>query len=137
MNDDQVEEIMKLPEAETIAPDAEVKTVVQEKHGPEDIAAAFFKMQRSKFELLLKKLAPYQIRKAIMYVVSYPFDDTIKLETDEEKQFAYLAHEMMFNKSIMQLVAEQAKVDQAQQQALQEGDEAATIEENKEVKDGE
>src|SRR4051812_1389445 len=107
-----VEEIMKLPEENG----NEVEVKVDNTHKPEDIAAAFFKMQKIKFEGLISKLAPYQLRRAIMNVVSYPFTDKEYLpETEEEKQFAYLAHEMMLNKVMMVAAGEMMALDKAQQ----------------------
>lgn len=112
MADDQVvEEVMKLPEAE----ESTGTITQQEAHKPEDVAAAFFRMEKAKFQMLLSKMAPYQLRRAVMNAVSYPFvDEEYNPESEEEKQFAYLVHELMLNKSIMQLSFEMQQAEKAQ-----------------------
>lgn len=133
MNEEQVEEIMKLPEESSVDNNqTDGKVTVQEAHKPEDIAATFFRMEKIKFQMLLSKMAPYQLRRAIMNAVSYPFTDEEYLpETQEERDFAYLAGELMLNKTIMQLAFEQQQVEKAQQEALQNVEEVATIQEPK------
>lgn len=144
MNEDQIAEIQSLPAEEEVVklPDeisnliealdtlkdngglplvepTEVK--VQEQHNPEDVAAAFFGMQKAKYQTLLAKMAPYQLRRAIMNAVSYPFVDKEYLpETDEEKQFAYLTGELMLNKTIMQLSFEMQQAEKASSQQTEE-----------------
>lgn len=139
---------MKLPTDESISEteaqmqiDAvEGKITEQETHKPEDVAAAFFKLEKTKFQALLAKMAPYQLRRAIMNAVSYPFvDKEYNPETEEEKQFAYLTHELMLNKTIMQLSFEMQQAEKVQQEALQQQSEDATITSEavvSEVKDG-
>lgn len=99
MNEQLVEEIEKLQ-----TEDSTTTVAVQDTHKPEDVAAAFFKLNSNKLELLLDKLSAKQLRRVIFNACAYPFVDVkYNPRTDEERQTAYVVHEMMLNKTIMQL----------------------------------
>ena len=108
-------------------------TVVEEQAAsPEDHAAAFFRLQQPTFAKLLSEMAPYQLRRAILNAVTYPFNGTeYAPESEEEKQFAYLVHELMLNRTIMQLAFEMQKAEEG----LQKQTENATINTNTNVKE--
>lgn len=122
-NDEIVEKQTELPLEDNTT---EGKIVEQESHRPEDVAAAFFRLNERKLDMLISKLAPYQMRELIKYVATYPLSSSSYMPTTvEEKQFAYLFSEMVFNKSIMQLSYEAEK--------LAEAEKAATIQEEVKV----
>lgn len=99
-------------------------------HSAADVAAAFFRLNAPKFKELLTKMAPYQIRNALMNAVTYPFTDTeYNPETEEERSFAYLVHEMLLNRTIMQLSFE---MDKAEQDLKKQEEASKLTEENKE-----
>lgn len=111
MNEEMIEDVMKLPEENVTVNGVEGTIKQQEQYSPEDVAAAFFRMNRNKFEELLGKMAPYQIRRAVMNAVSYPFvDEEYNPSDNDERQFAYLVHELMMNKSMMMMAGEMLKV---------------------------
>lgn len=126
MNEALVEEINSVP-IESSVVDSEGTSLegsITESEGkqPEDVAAVFFRMQAPKFRELLTKMAPYQLRRAILNAVVYPLIDTqYDPETEEERQFAYLVHELMLNKTIMQLAYEQQKVEEGLQKEQEVG----------------
>lgn len=87
---------------------------VTEANNPEDVAAVFFSMNQKKLSMLLDKLSAKQLRRVIFNACSYPFvDKQYTPRTDEEKSAAYLVHEMVLNKTIMQLSFEMQKADEA------------------------
>ncbi len=110
--------------------DPNAGTVVQkDNYTPADVAAAFFRLNAPKFRELLAKMAPYQIRNALMNAVTYPFTDTkYEPESQDEKTFAYLVHEMLLNKTIMQLHWEMEKAESD----LKKQEENVTITNNEE-----
>ena len=137
-----VEEIVEIPEGKVVVSDnggVDInagKIAATGQHSAADVAAAFFQLNAPKFEKLLSEMAPYKIRRAVLNAVTYPFIDRgYDPDTDEEKAFAYLVHEMMLNKTIMQLSFEMDKAEQdmlANQAKLE--DNALTVDEEEMLK---
>lgn len=123
MNEQLVEETQQLElalentEESLLKEGLEGKVSVDEKHAPEDIAAAFFKLNKAKLERLIANLSAKQMRRVIMNACSYPFVDKEYLpRTQEEKQTAYTVSEMMLNKTIMTLSFEMQQAEKAMAQ---------------------
>jgi hypothetical protein len=81
---------------------------------PEDLAAAFFRLQGPRLKELLSKLNAKQLRRVVLNACSYPFTEkAYNPRTQTEKQTLYLIHEMVLNRSIMQLHFEMQKAEEA------------------------
>lgn len=127
---DQLDEVEKLPEGnDVLLTDA---PITPEQHAPEDVAAQFFMMQKSRLFIMLDKLSAKQLRRLLFNVCSYPFVDKQYMpRTEEEKSTAFLVHELMLNKTIMQLSFEMQKAEEG----LKKQEEDVKL--NSEVKDEE
>lgn len=113
-NEEMVELQQEAPLADVEVPATEGKVTQQEVHQPEDIAAAFFKLNQAKLERQLSNLSSKQLRRVIFNACSYPFvDKEYKPRTEEEKQVAYVIHELMLNKTIMTLSFEMQEAEKA------------------------
>lgn len=85
-----------------------------EVHKAEDIAAAFFRLNEAKLVHQLDKLSIKQLRRVLYNACAYPFvKEDYKPETTEEQDCAYVVHEMMLNKTIMQLSFEMEQAEKA------------------------
>jgi hypothetical protein len=125
MSEEKVPDLVK----ESLANIGDGEVAVQDKHGPEDVAAAFFQREKPRLKGLLSNMSSKQIRRFVMHVVSYPMCDAGDMPvTDNEKRAAYLFAEMMTNKTIMQLTLEMQKVDEAQKIEDTKTDEQGVVE---------
>jgi hypothetical protein len=89
-------------------------------HKPEDIASAFFSMEKPNLKKLLKEMSSKQLRRVIMNVASFPMiEPGDKLQTEYEKRAAYLFNEMVTNKTIIQLSYEMQRAEEAAKQLEQ------------------
>ena len=80
---------------------------------PEDLAAAFFRLQGPRLKELLVKLNAKQLRRVVINACSYPFTEKeYNPRTPNEKQALYLIHEMVLNRSIMQLHFEMQRAEE-------------------------
>lgn len=133
-NDELVEQVEAIPVAdESLVKEGDQRVIVQDQHKPEDIAAAFFKLNKAKLERQLSQLSAKQLRRVIFNSCSYPFvDKEYKPRTDEEKQVAYTVSEMMLNRTIMQLSFEMNAADEA----LKKQENDVKLEETKEENNG-
>lgn len=127
MNDQVVEEIEKLPVEEdnkaSLVPEGTGKIAVstQEKPNPEDLAAVFFKGQKPKLLALLANMSAKQMRRVFYNACAYPLVENYHLpRTKEERDLLYLAHEMVLNKTVMQLHFEMQKAEEAAKMGTQE-----------------
>lgn len=128
MNEDQVEEIEKLPVEDnnvnaSLVPEGTGKIAVstQEKPNPEDLAAVFFKGQKPKLQAILAGLSAKQLRRVVYNAVAYPLVEKFMLpRTKEERDALYLIHEMVLNKTVMQLHFEMQKAEEADKMGTQE-----------------
>lgn len=84
-----------------------------ETHLPEDVAAAFFRMERPRLQALLSQMSAKQMRRVMLYVCSYPFVDGVYRPKDNEEKVAVILDRMLYNKAIMQLSWEIKKVDES------------------------
>lgn len=91
--------------------------VPESNHTAADVAAMFFMMNEKKLKNSIHKMSRKQMLRMVMAVASYPLIKNEYLpKTDEEKSAAYLFNEMTFNKNIMQLQVEAAKMEEAMKQ---------------------
>lgn len=116
MNEKLIEEIENTPVdgAETPSELPEGTVVEQQAKSPADMAAVFFKMQQPRLNFIINKLSAKQMRRVIFNATSYPFVAKEYQPRDEdEKAAAYLIHEMMLNKTVMQLHFEMEQAEKA------------------------
>jgi hypothetical protein len=136
-NDEMVEAQQSLPLEDTVddydnQTDSnfgveEPKVTVQEAHKPEDIAAAFFRLNKAKLERQLVNMSAKQMRRLLMNVCSYPFVDKAYMpKDDEERQIAHTVHEMLLNRTIMQLSFEMQAAEKAAKIQTEEKNEPTT-----------
>lgn len=98
-------------------------------NSPEDIAAAFFKMEQPRFDIILNSLSHKQMKRFIRNLVLNPYlPKEQQMVTEEEKKAYYIADQMMFNKTIMRLSAEMQALENAtnETQGEQNGEETKT-----------
>lgn len=140
MNEEMIEEVKSIPlesDIQSLEVNGEqLQGSITETQGkqPEDMAAVFFRMQAPRFKALLERMAPYQIRSAILNAVVYPLIDTgYNPESQEEREFAYLIHELMLNKVVMQLAFETQKAEEAIKKLDNNADLTTISEDNSQV----
>ena len=98
MNEQMIEQIEAIP---TETPQGTI--VEEQKPAPEDMAAAFFRMQKPRLLMLIEKLSAKQMRRILVNACSYPFvDRAYEPKNETERAVAFLANEMVVNKTIMQ-----------------------------------
>lgn len=105
--------VEQVPDLNNI-PEQGIAEMKDSTHTPADVAAMFFMMNEKKLRNAIKKMSAKQTYRMIMAVASYPLIKNEYLpKTDEERAAAYLFNEMTFNKNIMQLQLEAAKMEEA------------------------
>lgn len=135
MNENNVEEINKIPydtasdynvissPENSLVPEGTgtIKNTIQDKPNPEDLAAVFFKGQKPKLQALLSKMSAKQLRRVLYNAVAYPLVEKFNLpRTQDERDALYLVHEMVLNKTVMQLHFEMTKAEDAVKMGTQE-----------------
>lgn len=103
--------------------DQAIEALPESNHSPADIAAAFFTMNQTKLVRSLNALSLRALRRMVLNVAAYPTKGQYNPRDENERTAAYLFHEMMFNKSIMQLQVEAEKIEKANlEQTNKEGE---------------
>lgn len=104
------------------------------RHNPEDVAAAFFKMEQPKFKKLIESLSHRQLKRLVFQLVSGPLVQQQYVATsEEEKRAYYLGDQMIYNRMIMQLSMEMQKAEEAVQKEKQNLEETNKLIEGEKV----
>lgn len=104
-----------IQEQQSLVKEEDALKIQQENHNPEDIAAAFFKLNFTKLVNITNKMSLRQLKRLVVQVAAYPFTPTAyEPRSQDERIAAYTFNEMVTNKVVMQLAFEAQKIQEKQ-----------------------
>lgn len=117
VTNDYVNKSITEKDLENLKPGDETQFIDSLKNGrnnPEDLAAAFFKLEYPKFVAMLNCLSMNELIRLCINLAGNEFvPDKNKLKTEKEKKAYYIGNQMVHNRAIMQLSFEMEKAEEA------------------------